>query len=148
MMKKKIAVALTVALVFAMIAPFSIMPLAEAQAARRVKTYPYIGAVPNPAQVGKPIMLHVGISLPATWPQTGHKGLTVTIERPDGKVDTLGPINTDTTGGTGVTYVPTITGTYYAQVHFPEQALEVAVLGLPAGTILEASDSDKLQIIV
>ena len=144
----KIAVALTVVLIFAIVAPLSVMPVAEAQAPRRVKTYPYIGVVPNPAQVGGQIMLHVGISLPATWPQTGHKGLTVTIERPDGKVDTLGPINTDTTGGTGVTYVPAIAGTYYAQVHFPEQTLEVAVLGLPAGTILEASDSDKLEITV
>jgi len=146
--KTKLATALTVALIFAIVAPLSIMPVAEAQAVRRVKTYPYIGAVPNPAQVGGRIMLHVGISLPATWPQTGHKGLKVTIERPDGKVDTLGPIDTDTTGGTGVTYTPTIAGTYYAQVHFPEQALEAAVLGLPAGTILEASNSDKLEITV
>ncbi|MEM2108676.1 MAG: PQQ-binding-like beta-propeller repeat protein, partial [Candidatus Bathyarchaeia archaeon] len=51
-------------------------------------------------------------------------------------------------GGTGVTYTPDIPGTYYAQMSFPEQQVEVATLGLPAGTILEASTTDKLEIKV
>jgi hypothetical protein len=54
------------------------------------------------------VLLHVGI----TNPQDGWEGLTVTVEKPDGKTETLGPIRTDATGGTGTVYVPTIAGNY------------------------------------
>ncbi|MCX8178025.1 MAG: hypothetical protein N3F10_07025 [Candidatus Bathyarchaeota archaeon] len=106
---------------------------------RRVKPYVYVDAIPNPVHVGDDVLLHVGITLYTAWPQPGWKNLKVIIERPDGKTDTIYPVNTDTTGGTGVIYKPTIPGTYYVQVYFPEQTVEVAVLGIPAGSIMNLS---------
>ena len=62
--------------------------------------------------------------------------LSITIERPDGRTDTLSDITTDSTGGTGVPYTPDMIGKYIVQGHFPEQ-----------GNML-ASDSDKIELIV
>jgi len=144
MKNKKIAtIALALLLTTAMVA---FMPSAVAQ--KRITPYIYIGAIPNPVHVGDEVLFHVGITLPCAWPQTGWKGLTITLERPDGKTETLGPINTDTTGGTGYLYRPTLVGTYYAQVNFPEQVVEVTTQGVPAGTIINAGVSDKLALIV
>ncbi|MCW4054762.1 MAG: PQQ-like beta-propeller repeat protein, partial [Candidatus Bathyarchaeota archaeon] len=87
----------------------------------RTTAYPYIGAVPNPALVGEEVLLHIGITQELQQQPDGWEGLSVTIERPDGKTDTLEDIRTDSTGGTGRVYVPDIEGTYYLQTHFPAQ---------------------------
>jgi len=126
----------------------SLIPTAMSQQVRRVTPYVFVGAIPNPVHVGDDVLLHVGITLYTAWPQSGWKNLKVIIERPDGKVDTIYPVNTDTTGGTGVLYRPTIVGTYYVQVYFPEQKVEVAVLGIPAGSIMNEAWSEKLALIV
>jgi outer membrane protein assembly factor BamB len=79
------------------------------------------------------------------------EGLSVTIERPDGTTETLRDIDTDSTGGTGRVYVPTITGNYTLQTHFPEQVTVTGVKmapGIPAGTTMLASSSEKLTLVV
>jgi outer membrane protein assembly factor BamB len=133
---------------FAMAVSLVALPTANAQYTK--KTYPYVGAMPNPVGVGQEVLIHLGISDPTVHPQEGWEGLTVTVERPDGKTDTLGPFKTDTTGGTGTVYVPTMAGTFYLQTHFPEQTLEYERAGrtFPAGTTMQASDSDKLALNV
>jgi len=80
----------------------------------------------------------------------GWEGLSVTIERPDGQTETISDIRTDSTGGTGVLYVPTMVGTYRVQVHFPEQvtAENKAVPGLPEGSVMLASESEVLELVV
>jgi len=124
--------------------------IVNAQEPATRRTYAYIGAIPNPVGVNQEVLLHFGITHPTTWPQTGWENLTITIERPDGEVETLGPYNTDFTGGTGRVYVPTMVGTYKIQVHFPEQVITVrsGTYNTPAGTIMEASDSPILELIV
>ena len=114
------------------------------------KTYPFIGAMPNPVGVGQEVLLHFGISDPTVHPQEGWEGITVTVTKPDGTTQTLGPFKTDTTGGTGFVYQPTTAGTYYLQTHFPEQILQYERPGrtFPAGTIMLASDSEKLTLTV
>ena len=112
----------------------TIFPIINAQQGQ--KTYPYIGAVPNPVQVDQPVLFHVGISAQTTNVAIGWEGLSVTIERPDGQTDIITDIRTDSTGGTGVPYTPDMVGKYIVQGHFPEQ-----------GRML-ASDSDKLELIV
>jgi len=123
-------------------------PVGMAQQPRRVTPYVYVGAIPNPVHVGDEVLIHVGITLYTAWPQSGWKNLKVIIERPDNKIDVIYPVNTDTTGGTGVLYRPNVTGTYYIQVYFPEQTVEVTVLGIPAGSIISEGWSDKLKLIV
>jgi outer membrane protein assembly factor BamB len=148
MKSKTIANVVALFLMFAMAVSFVALPAANAQYTK--KSYPYVGAMPNPVGVGQEVLIHLGISDPTVHPQEGWEGLTVTVERPDGKTDTLGPFKTDTTGGTGTVYVPTISGTYYLQTHFPEQVIEYERAGrtFPVGTIMQASDSDKLALNV
>jgi len=115
----------------------------------RANTYPFIFAVPNPTSVGQEILFAVGIDAAVANVNVGWEGLSVTIERPDGKVDKIENINTDSTGSTGVNYVPTMAGTYYCQMHFPEQPVKYASFGtLPLGTIMLASTTDKYELVV
>ena len=117
------------------------------------KTYPYVGAVPNPVGVGQEVLIHLGITDPLNDATQGWKDLTVVVTRPDGHTETLGPFKTDSTGGTGTVYVPTMAGNYTLQTIFPEQVVESAQGGfltevIPAGTVMEASKSDELVLVV
>ncbi len=138
------AIALLLLLTFA--TSIFVLPAAKAQAYTK-KTYPYIGAMPNPVGVGQETLLHFGISDATAWPQPGWYGMTVTITKPDGKTETLGPFTTDTTGGTGTVYIPMTAGTYYVQANFPEQRIQYTAGGVPANTTMLASTSEKLALI-
>jgi hypothetical protein len=95
------------------------LPVVTAQS--NVATYPFIGAIPNPVGVNQEVLLHVGIPDYLMATSEGWEGLTVTVTRPDGETENLGPYRTDSTGGTGDVYVPTMTGTYTFVTNFPEQ---------------------------
>jgi hypothetical protein len=119
------------------------------QAPLQAKTYPFIFAVPNPVGVGEEALFAVGIESAVANVNVGWEGLSVTIERPDGKVDKIENINTDSTGSTGVRYIPNLAGTYYCQMNFPEQAIKYASFGtLQLGTIMLASTTDKYELVV
>ena len=126
------------------------MPSAIAQETRA--TYPFLGAVPNPVGINQPVLFHVGIFLQLGSVEMGWEGLSITIERPDGETDTIDNIRTDSTGGTGAMYTPTMTGTYYCQTHFPEQELKWTYSRgtdvYTAGTIMLASESEVLELVV
>jgi uncharacterized protein (UPF0248 family) len=115
----------------------------------RAKTYPFIFAVPNPVGVGEEVLFAVGIESAVANVKSGWEGLSMTIEKPDGKVDKIENIKTDSTGSTGVRYVPNMVGTYYCTMSFPEQAIKYASFGtLPLGTIMLASTTDKYELVV
>ena len=122
--------------------------VANAQETPWKQTYAFIGAIPNPVGVGQEVLIHFGISDALARVDLGWQGLTITVERPDGKTETLGPYKTDSTGGAGIVYIPNIPGTYYLQTHFPEQVNPAAALNVPAGTVMKASDSEKLALVV
>jgi hypothetical protein len=141
--------------IFVLIAIFaistSILPLCTlgtVQAQATMKSYPFIGAMPNPIGVGQETLIHTGISAQTAWPQPGWAGITVTVTKPDGTTQTLGPFTTDTTGGTGTTFTPTIEGTYYLQTNFPQQKCLYAAAGIPANTTMLAGQSEKLALVV
>jgi len=125
------------------------LPAATAQAATQT-TYPFLGAVPNPVGVNQPVLLHVGIFQQLQAAQFSWEDLSITIERPDGETDTISDITTDSTGGTGKTYTPSQTGTYYLTSHFPEQVISETKMapGIPIGTVMLASDSEVLELVV
>ncbi|MEM1785484.1 MAG: PQQ-binding-like beta-propeller repeat protein [Candidatus Bathyarchaeia archaeon] len=133
-------------LVAVLISAFSSANFAHAQARRKS----YAMCVVNAKVIGvnQEVLVLVGMAFPTAYPQTGWKGLYLYVERPDGIVEKLGPFDTDTTGCTGVTYTPRMVGKYYFQTYFPEQIVEVATAGIPAGTILEESWSEKVELIV
>ncbi|MCW4055001.1 MAG: PQQ-binding-like beta-propeller repeat protein [Candidatus Bathyarchaeota archaeon] len=113
-------------------------------------TVAYVGATPNPVGVNQEVLLHVGITQQLMSVEMGWEGLSITIKRPDGKTDTISNIVTDSTGGTGRVYIPDIVGEYILQTHFPEQETTVTkrASGSPVGTIMLASDSFELTLVV
>ena len=72
-------------------------------------------------------------------------GVTVTVIKPDGTTQTLGPFTTDSTGSTFTQYTPDQVGTYQLTTNFPQQTNPVTYLNneggntIVAGTVLLAS---------
>lgn len=115
-----------------------------------MQTYAFIGATPNPVGVGTPTLIDVGITQQLQSVYMGWEGMSITINKPDGTTETLSNIKTDSTGGTGVVYTPTIIGNYTLQAHFPEQnTTSTKQAGsTPVGTLMLASDSEKMVLVV
>jgi hypothetical protein len=104
-------------------------------------SYAFLGAIPNPVGVNQEVLLHVGITQQLPRVDYGWKDLTVTVEKPDSSTETLGPYNTDSTGGTGGVFIPNMVGTYKLQTIFPEQ------IG-PTGIKMLAAESDVVELVV
>jgi len=104
-------------------------------------SYPYIGAMPNPVGVNQEVLLHVGITQQHSGGVGyGWKDLTVTVTKPDGTTETLGPVMTDSTGGTGLVYVPAMAGNYTLVTNFPKQ--------LYGSYTMNAATSDPITLVV
>jgi outer membrane protein assembly factor BamB len=148
--KDKILLALSLTLILIVCIQLIATQGAIAQTAARKKTYAYIGALPNPCGVGQDVLLHVGITDASNWQNGPWIGLTVKITKPDGTTQTVGPLETDLTGGTGAVFVPTMVGNYTLQTFCPEQPpMKATVSGTAnAGTILEASSSQPITLVV
>jgi len=120
----------------------------------RKQTYAFLGAVPNPVGVDQTVLLHIGIFHPTPGLGYSWEDLTVTVTKPDSTTETLGPFSTDSTGGTGALFTPTNVGTYILQAHFPEQVNPITFFLLEtftpvfAGTVMEASSSEILELVV
>jgi hypothetical protein len=154
------ATLITLFLMLAMAISFAALPAVSAigvpyVSTGKCQTYAFLGATPNPVGVGQQVLLHVGITQQLASVGYGWEGLTVTVTKPDGTTETLGPFRTDATGGTGSVYVPGTAGNYTLQTHFPEQRNPAAigaggfsVLGLPVNTTMLASDSAILTLVV
>ena len=116
------------------------IPTASSQTNGKKATFSYVGAVPNPVNVGGEVLIHLGITDPMVGVNNGWQGLTVTVTKPDGTTETLGPFKTDSTGGTGTVYIPTMLGNYTLQTSFPEQVYN--------SITYTASTSNKLTLLV
>ncbi|WNZ28360.1 MAG: hypothetical protein IAX21_06705 [Candidatus Bathyarchaeota archaeon] len=127
------------------------LPTVNAQATRK-QSYPYIGGIPNPVGVGQMVLLHVGITDSTQTTEDGFTGLTVTVTDPEGNEEILGPFRTDSTGGTGTVYTPTMAGTYELVTNFPAQWYNYTgfYYGFPvsSATYYEEGTSDVLELIV
>jgi hypothetical protein len=140
-------------LIFVLSATLTVLPTVAAQEVREKTTYAIIGATPNPVQVNQPVLLHIGITDYLVTTSDGWEGITVTVTKPDGTTETLGPYRTDSTGGTGAAYIPNMVGTYTFQTHFPAQTYTwtrpPAFSTNIYGTIMYlASDSEPLEVEV
>ena len=138
--KQAIAILLLISFVI------TVVPMSVTSAATEKKTYAFLGATPNPVGVNQEVLLHIGISEATAGTYYQWVGLTVTVTDPDGKTSTLGPFNTDATGGTGSVFIPTMTGTYKFQTHFPAQTMAGA-FGAPEQAYA-ASDSPVTELVV
>lgn len=140
----------TIALTMTLAISAMLVTLPHTNAQDTWNTWAICDLVPNPAGVGQEVLVVMGITTATAWPQSGWTGLTVTVKKPDGETETLGPFNTDTTGLKGTIYVPTQTGSYFFQSHFPEQEVTATRPGrsLPVGTVMLASDSAEVELVV
>jgi len=109
----------TIALILLLTISATIIALPSVAAQSTKKPYPYLGAVPNPVGINQEVLLHMGITDSRSSVEQGFENITVTVIRPDGQTETLGPFRTDSTGGTGTIYIPTLVGTYQLTTNFP-----------------------------
>ena len=129
-------------LIVAMAFPLTTLP-SEAATTSAKATYALIGAMPNPVGVGQTALIATGIT-DAVTTGMGFTGVTVIVTLPDNTTKTLGPVNTDSTGMTGITYTPDTTGTYYLQTHFPAQWFNTST----SNTYYKESYSEQIELIV
>jgi outer membrane protein assembly factor BamB len=97
-------------------------------------TFLFVLASPNPVQVNQRV--HITYQLDKTSPtafgldQGDHfTGFTVTINKPDGTTDTLGPAEAWAMSGAFFSYTPTQVGTYTLQANFPGQWINTTFFG-------------------
>jgi hypothetical protein len=145
---KTMATLIAVLLISSMVTLLVSIPTAKADG--KMQTYAFLGATPNPVGVGEDVLLHVGITLQLTNVAMGWEGLSVTVTKPDGTIETISNIRTDSTGGTGYIYIPSMVGNYTFQSHYPQQMTtsSKAASGVSANTTMLASDSAKLVVVV
>jgi len=150
MLKPKYKINIAIAIFLIAIFAISIVPIPNTKAAGTMSTYAYIGVTPNPVGVGQDVLLHIGITQQLTNVAMGWVGLSVTITKPDGTTETISGVRTDSTGGTGRIYVPTMAGNYTFQTHFPAQNTTTTnqAGSTPVGTWMAASDSDIVTLVV
>ncbi|MCW4054136.1 MAG: hypothetical protein NWE84_04350, partial [Candidatus Bathyarchaeota archaeon] len=143
--KSKTTIAAAFLIILAIAISLLALPGEKQYATAQITQYPYIGALPNPVGVNQEVLLHVGVVRQLLQQDDGWEGLWVTIERPDGKTDTIDNIRTDATGGTGRNYVPDIAGNYTLVTHIPAQNFTDFW-----GTTSEyaAAESDPLILVV
>ena len=143
--KGKTTIAAALLIILAMAISLLASPADNQYATAQTRTYAYINAVPNPVGVNQEVLLHIGITQQLNSAEQGWEDVTVTVTRPDNTTETLGPYKTDSTGGTGDTYIPTMEGTYTLQTHFPAQnGTDYWGASVP----YEASDSEILELVV
>jgi hypothetical protein len=145
---------LSLILILTMSTVLILLPSTIAQDTFREKTtHAYVGATPNPIGVNQQVLIHTGITDYLYVHTDGWEGLTVTVTKPDGSSETLGPFRTDATGGTGTAYIPDQIGTYKLQTHFPAQwynwtrppLFDPDVYG---DIWYKASDSETIELVV
>lgn len=150
---KKVNLIFAIIFVF-VIAVSLILPLSNAQSNYRTKkTYAVCGLMPEKVGVGQETLVFLGVTDYLLNPEDGFSGITVTVTKPDGKTETLGPYRTDSTGATGDIYIPKTEGTYTFQTHFPAQwynwtSAPMFDTDLYGNIWYEASDSEKVTLTV
>ncbi len=143
-LNKNPVIALLLISLFA-ISIFAALPLTNAQG-NTYKSYPFIGAMPNPVGVGQTVLLHVGALTALQYMDDGWLGLKVEIVDPDNKTTTIDCPKTDSTGGTGVTFIPDKVGTYILTTIFPKQ--NSTNMGVFTNNVYEAARSDSIKLVV
>ena len=120
---KTAAITIALILMLSMTASMIVMPAH----ALELPTILIINVSPNPAGTGQSVYVAAYTTNP---PPTANRmmgdrweGMTVEVTHPDGTKETLGPYHSDSTGGIGITYTPTMIGNYTFQAFFPGQNL-------------------------
>ena len=126
--KNSAAIVIALFLMFSMLTSTLMVPNAKAHTPPiNIPTYAFINVAPNPAGVGQSVT--VGFWLndppPTAEAQFGDRwqGFKVTVTKPDGTTESLGPFASDDTGGTSTLYTVSQLGNYTFAFSFPGQTL-------------------------
>ena len=125
---KTLAITIALLLIISMVSSMMLMPNANAHTpAWQIPTYAFVNVAPNPAGLGQTVTIGMWLQIPppSASAATGDRwhNFNVTITRPDGTKETLGPFTSDDTGGTYTLYTPTQLGNYSFVFNFPGQTL-------------------------
>ncbi|HII86093.1 TPA: PQQ-binding-like beta-propeller repeat protein, partial [Candidatus Bathyarchaeota archaeon] len=153
MQKSKKAIAIFLLMTFAASLVMAI-PATQAQTPPEFRPVAVIDAVPNPVGVGEDVLIRFGVLQATGSPLWGWTGVTVTVVKPDGTPQTLGPYTTDSTGATYANYKPTAVGTYKFTTNYPQQTVPETFFDLERGvlifegTVMLASTSETIDLVV
>jgi len=150
------ALALSLILVFSIVASVAaVLPLSQAL---DIPTFPFITCAPNPAGVDQVVYVNAFMSKPtptAGMASSGdqYENISITIIAPDGSTQNIGPLRSDSTGGTWASFTPTQVGTYQLQMFYPGQILTgggnvFGGGGEWVGSVLLPSQSDVITLTV
>jgi hypothetical protein len=93
-----------------------------------IPTYAYIAVSPSCVGVGQTVYIMGWLDKvpPTALGAFGYrwKNITITVWKPDGSIEKLGPFISDPVGCVWTTYTPTIPGTYKVQLNFLGQILK------------------------
>jgi hypothetical protein len=164
MKKSKNKTAATMIALFLMLTiAFSLAALPAANAhtpSWTIPTYAYLSVQPNPVGVGQQAFVNFWLDKvpPTAMQQYGDRwhNFTVTVTKPNGNTETLGPFTSDDVGGAFTTYTPDTLGNYTFVFNFPgEKVLGVnssPILGTQnpqsVGDIYQSSTSAKVTLAV
>ncbi len=120
----------TIALILILSMTSSLMLLPDTSAHTpplTVPTYAYLSIAPNPVGLGQTAFVNFWLNLPPPTAAGAYgdrwHGLKVTVTKPDGTKQTLGPYNSDAVGGWYAQYAPSAIGTYTFVFEFPGQTI-------------------------
>jgi hypothetical protein len=125
-----------------------------------IPTYAYLSVQPNPVGIGQQAFVNFWLDKvpPTAMQQYGDRwhNFTVTVTKPNGNTETLGPFTSDDVGGAFTTYTPDTLGNYTFVFNFPgEKVLGVnssPILGTQnpqsVGDIYQSSTSAKVTLAV
>ena len=122
---KTLALLLTIATVALVV---FVQPVGAHTPPWEIPTYAYIQVFPSPIGVGQQLYIFTWLDKypPTASGQYGDRweDITITVWKPDGSTEVLGPFTSDPVGTVFARYTPTMTGTYQFQMHFPKQVLQ------------------------
>jgi outer membrane protein assembly factor BamB len=161
MRNKTATFAIVILLTLSMLSSTMLLQNVSAHApAWTIPTWAYISVMPNPVGVGQTTFLGFWIDKvpPTAYQEYGDRwhNFMVTVTKPDGTTETLGPFTSDDAGGAHTTYAPTQLGNYTFVFNFPGETLKgdnpspIAGTAYPAyvGDYFSPSTSPKATLTV
>ena len=125
---KKSAILIVLLLMISMSTSMAFVPNVRAHSPPlQIPSYAFLNVAPNPAGIGQTVTVDMWLGQvpPTALAQYGDRWMNykVTVTKPDGTNETLGPFTSDDTGGFATTYTPTAIGNYTFVFNFPGQTL-------------------------
>ncbi|HUS87848.1 MAG TPA: hypothetical protein VMW91_00520, partial [Desulfosporosinus sp.] len=153
-------IAIALSLMLTISAMFVALPIVSAHdPAWEIPTYAFLSIAPNPVGVGQTVYVNFWLDKvpPTANIQYGDRwqNFTVTLTKPDGTKETMGPYDSDAVGGAWTTYVPDTVGTYTFVFNFPGQTI-AGENPMPTGSwqpqsigdYYKPSTSEEVELIV